>query len=197
MDFFKSKKLIFIVFLLILTPLIASLIITNFDKLLKNFQPPQPQGEVKIELPKVEAKSAELQKGPYTCPSVTDFCTKSQDIFKVDKYIGFGSKIATNSALVASFDGTISAVSSTLGEEFNSETIITLYLDDKNRGLRAVYYYNGDVAPESKEVKAGDEIATTGDIMKYYNTSLVFALIKNDFISGTPEKLTSKDFVVP
>ncbi len=72
--------------------------------------------------------------------------------------------------------------------------MVVLYIDNKDRGLRASYFFQGDKAPQPKTVKAGDKIATVGSILSLYNSSLVFSITKNDPINGDKIKLTTGDF---
>lgn len=196
MPFFEDKrKLAIFAIIAIAIPILLSLIISKFGLFgLKKLPIPFSSHQASIQLPKVETKSADGQQGPFNCPSQESFCQNGKDVLRGGKYIGLGGQIATGSAIIASFDGDLSVVTNTLSEEFHKEQFLTVYLDDKDRGLRGIYYYKGQ-APKLGRIKAGDMIATVqGPIYFYDNNSLIFALVKNDFISNKPSPVTSKDF---
>lgn len=196
MAIFENKlKLALIAALVIATPLILSLIISRFGLFgLKRPLPPPPSGQANIPLPRADVKSLAGQQGPFNCPSIISFCQNGKDILRGGKYVGFGGQIATGSAIIASFDGDLSVVTNTLSEEFHKEQFLTVYLDDKDRGLRGIYYYKGQ-APSLDSVKAGQQIGIVqGPIYFYDNNSLIFALVKNDFVANKPSPLTTKDF---
>lgn len=202
MDFIqKNKKILALVVAIAVIPIIASLLISRLPLLKQALRPPTTPPPspppVQIQPPQSTPKDASLQKGPFTCPSKAEFCQKGGEILRNGQYVGFGTTISPNSPIIAAFDGQIDAVFSTLPAEYNNETIITLYLDNKERGLRAVYYYQGTKAPTAATVEAGEVIDTVGKVMSFYNASLVFTLIKNDPVNGQAEKLTAKDFVIP
>lgn len=198
MPFYKNK------FILLLSAaaviIIISLLLSKYGFKKNIFKQPVHVStkQTKIELPRVNPKPASLQKGPYACPtSRVSFCKEGKDIYKDNKYIGFGAKLATNSAILAAFNGDITIISATLPKEFNEEKYTIIYLDNKDKLLRGIYYFKG-TAEAVKSVAEGDAIATSvGQIAYYDNNSLVFALVKNDFIKDERVKLTTKDFVIP
>jgi len=180
----KNKKLI-ILFLLIV---LAAFLYFRFGNLIKK---PLTSGKpVQIETPKLSPKAASLQQGPFKCPSSADFCATGSDINQ-GKYIGFGAKIASGSAIFASIDGDLTNLTSTLT---NGEKMTVLYIDNKDRGLRASYFFQGNLSLDPKKVKSGDQIATVGGVLNSYNASLVFSITKNDPINGDKIKLTTRDF---
>ncbi len=166
-------------------------LLTMFGSKTSKTTPTNSQKPIQIQAPKVSPKPVSLQQGPFTCPSTPDFCKSGADINQNGKYIGFGAKIATGSAIYASFDGDLTGLSSTLP---NKEKMIVLYIDNKDRGLRASYFFQGDKTPEPKVVKAGNQIGTTGSVSSLYNASLVFSITKNDPVNGDKIKLKLTDF---
>lgn len=183
--FLKDKKIIVITLFLIL-PIILSLLLSKYS------QKSQVQTNQKI-----ATGSAQLQIGPFICPSVGDFCTKGQDVIKDGADSGFGAVLPKGSLIKAAFGGTATVVPLTLPEKFNSEKFNVVYLDNQTKDLRAVYYFKGEVnkAIEKVPVRAGDQIGKTGEPIAFYNNlSLVFQIIKGDPIKGERVKLTSKDF---
>jgi len=190
----KNKKLLLLIAALAIIPVLAAILIGRVPQFQRSQKVGSPSAQIQIQQPKVESKHQSLQQGPFKCPATSSFCQTGKEILKDGKYVGFGAKIATGSAVIAAFDGQISSISSTL-PQLNNEKIITVYLDNNERGLRAVYYYQGIQPPEAKSVKAGEVIDNMGDIMELYNASLVFTLFKNDFYAEEGEKLSSADFV--
>ena len=120
-----------------------------------------------------------------SCPSIKEFCENGKSVMKDGKYIGFGDKLSSGSAIFAAFDGDISASSKTVPAVVNGKTeqysLKTIYLDNKNLGLRAIYYFRGPWASitKSKAVGRGKQIARVGEktMSDYNNNSLVFSLI--------------------
>ncbi|QQG43059.1 MAG: hypothetical protein HYW45_02500 [Candidatus Daviesbacteria bacterium] len=146
-----------------------------------NLFPPLPQREVVITPPPTEPKPIVLQQGPFKCPSTESFCQK-------------GAAVKKGDPLYAVFDGQMSTVTSTLPAEYNNEKITTIYLDNEERGLRAVYYVQGEIADTNpKAVEEGEKIGSAGEKMTYYQASLVFSIIKN-YPEGEKLALTQKDF---
>lgn len=177
--------------------LVGALLLTRWQggKLVSQKLPPPPAPKkTVIALPKSSTPSSAIKVNKISCPAIATFCLKGQDIAKGETYMGFGSKIATNSAILATFDGEITTISLTLPPQFQNEKIETIYLDNKQLGLRAIYQFKGQSSSLQK-VKKGQKIAAVGEPISYYdNVSLVFALVKGDFISGEKVKLTVQDF---
>lgn len=190
----KDRKKLTVLILFIFLPVVLSLILTNFD-VAKNLFPKSlaPQKEVKIEYTPQPAVESNLQVGPYRCPSVPNFCTNSQEIIKNDKYEGVGADLPPGSPIYAAFDGELTALLGKVPTENGEEEIAIIYLDNKKRGLRAVYILK-DKVPEPKTVKEGDTIARVGDKINLYGVSLVFKLIKGDPLLGEVVKLKAEDF---
>lgn len=183
----KNKLFIIIPAILIL---VLALVFVKFGNFFtkKTSAPPKP---IQIEIPKVSPKPESLQKGQFSCPSTPDFCKTGADISQNNKYIGFGAKIAQGSLIFASIDGQLTGISATLT---NGEKMVVLYIDNKDKGFRASYFFQGDKTPEPKQVKEGDQIGTVGSFLSFYNASLVFSITKNDPVTGDKIKLSSKDF---
>lgn len=187
------QKLIILIVIILLLPIALSLAAARFD-ISKTFPTPKPvQKKVKIEYTPQPAVEPNLQEGPYSCPSVTNFCTNGIEVVRDNKYEGIGANIPAESPIYAAFSGTVSSISGTLSAELGGENITTIYLDNRERGLRAVYTYRGE-APQPQDVKEGDTIARMGDKVNLYGVPLVFKLIKGDPLLGEVVKLTSEDF---
>lgn len=194
----KDRKILLIIILILTT--IAALIFNVWQRSTK-FKPQTSFPSAKkaiIELPKSSVNPSSVKIDKLPCPTVPTFCSKGGGIIKDNKYIGFGAKVATNSAIFAAFDGEITTLSITLSQFQNEknevETIETIYLDNPDKTIRAIYQYKGQPSG-LKTVKKGQKIASVGDSIAYYdNISLLFALIKGDFIRGERVKLTSQDF---
>lgn len=190
MDFLKSKTFLIVgIGLVILAPIFVSLIVTKIP-----FQFPfnQPK-EVRLPLPTSAPVSPQVQKGPYLCPSVVNFCKNGQDIEQNGSYLGFGASLEKSLPVFASFDGNTIITTNTLGEQFKNEEIVSINLVNIERGLEAVYFFNGQAQPAGV-VKKGDQIGTISDKMNFYKASLVFQLFKGNSITGEKVKLTSGDF---
>lgn len=194
----NRKNLLILVFIILIIGVpIAALKYTDLVRLWNKAFPQGPgSGTVRLEVPPIASKSASLQTGPFTCPSTSQFCKTGKDVTQNNQYVGFGKNLPPANPILAAFDGQISSITSTLPSQYNDEKITTVYLDNTERGLRAVYYFKGQ-PPASGFVKAGDKISTTGSSMAYYgNNSLVFAIIKNDFVNGAKIHLSSGDFSI-
>ena len=188
----KDRKKITIVIIIIILPVILSLILTQ-PNLSQIFTRPQPQKEVKIEYTPQPAVEPSLQKGPYKCPSEPTFCNKNNEITRGGKYEGIGGDLPEAAPVYAAFDGEMTALPVTLPPEQGSEKYIIIYLDNRERGLRAVYTLQAK-APEPKTVKEGDIIARIGTKVSIYDSPLVFKLIKGDPLLGEAVKLKAEDF---
>lgn len=116
---------------------------------------------------------------------------------KDGKYIGFGGKLASASAIFAAFDGVLSSTTSSFPKEKDGKivqrTFIIAYLDNPELNLRAEYYFRGSLDKNGK-VKKGEQIATSNGnkITIYDNSSLIFSLIYP--AGNTPVILNKEDF---
>lgn len=191
MDFIKNKKFLFLgLGLVILSPILISLFIT---KILPGLKSALPQKEVKIIPPTPPAVSEEVQKGPYNCPSIEDFCKNGKDLEQNGAYVGFSGSLLKLSPVIAVFDGTIITTTSTLSDDFKNEKIVTVNLVNKERGLEAVYYFVGQVQ-SGDTVTQGQKIGSISEDMNYYQTSLLLQLYKGNSVTGEKVKLISSDF---
>lgn len=141
-------------------------------------------------------KSADIGLEAITplCPTTDSFCSQSTPVANAEFNIqGIGQTLPAGSPILAAFDGDILAVYSVLPEQYKNDRIATIYLDNKEKQLRAVYYYKGDL-PTIKKAKAGDTIAKTGTTMQLFNTSLIFELIQGDPLTGSPVVITQETF---
>lgn len=139
-------------------------------------------------------RSLSFSNQAFRCPSIQEFCDKSSSVMRGSTYVGFGGNIAGGSPIYASFDGTMTAVETTFPPEFGSEKIVAVYLDNKERKIRGVYYFKGHV-PSLTKVKAGETIGQVGEPIAFYSdASLVFRLIEGDPVKGTPVNLTPQNF---
>lgn len=133
-----------------------------------------------------------LQTGPFRCPSQQDFCLIGKDVIKEGVYVGWGAAVPINYPVIAAFDGDVSSAVVTLP---NKEEFTTLYLDNKERQLRATYYFKGE-PPENERVSEGKYLGSVGEPIAFYdNMSLIFSLTKGDFVRGERVKLTLNDFM--
>lgn len=134
-----------------------------------------------------------------SCPSVKEFCEKGQGIVKDGKYIGFGYKLASGSAIFATFDGNLTATFSAYPIEVNGKTTLekfkTLYLDSPDLNLRGVYYFRGQLTKTGPVIK-GEQIAISNGkpIKAYDNNSFIFSLIPGYPAANTPAILNKEDF---
>ena len=134
-----------------------------------------------------------------SCPSLKEFCQKGKSIIKDGKYIGFGGKLASASAIFAAFDGILSSTTSTFPKEKNNQTtqkkFITAYLDNAELGLRGIYYFRGSI-PKSGNVIKGEQVAITNGktISIYDNNSLIFSVIADYPATNNPAILNKENF---
>lgn len=115
-----------------------------------------------------------LQDGPFTCPVDKSYC-QAKDNFR-DSALKITLRQTTS--LVAAFDGEIEVFSKkakTHGSPPYKQAILT----NKDRGLKAYYYFNGE-ASVSGQIKEGARIgrATVRGLTDYNNYSFVFELMK-------------------
>ena len=194
MEHFKSKKIVILILAGAVAPIVLSLLITKFGPIWQKLKPSNGPQEVKIVLPKGDSKSASLQNGPFKCPSTADFCQKGQDFFQNGTYIGWAGRIPKGSPITASFDGKLSSTATTLPPEFNNEEITIVYLDNTDRGLRAIYYFKGK-PPKQKEIKEGEDIGGIDEPMAFYDGySLIYSIIKDYPQNREKATLGPKDF---
>lgn len=131
------------------------------------------------------------------CPSLKEFCQKGEGVMKDGKYIGFGGKLASASAIFAAFDGVLSSTTNSFPKEKDGKivqrTFIIAYLDNPDLNLRAEYYFRGSL-DKNGTVKKGEQIATSNGnkITIYDNSSLIFSLIYP--AGNTPVILNKEDF---
>lgn len=139
------------------------------------------------------AKPVAVVSTKMACPSSPIFCAKGVNVFFDNKYYGFGGTLTPGDPVYAAFDGNVTTVNTIMPPALDSEKLNTIYLDNKEKGVRAVYYFKGQtfVAPK---VKKGDLMGTTQEKMNSFNTWLVFQVINGDPITGSKPILTSKDF---
>ncbi len=129
----------------------------------------------------------------YQCPADKSFCEKGKDLIKDGTYLGLSGDLASKSAIIATFDGTITSSTTILPDNLKSEKLNTIYLDNTDKNLRAIYYFKGD-SSASKIVRKGDQIGTVLNKIEAFNTSLIFQIIKGDPFKGEKLHLSSSDF---
>lgn len=127
----------------------------------------------------------------FSCPSVKEFCERGSDVIIDGKYLGWGDKLSTGSAIFAAFDGEVSSSISTV----SATTFRTAYLDNKGLGLRATYFLKGRII-KTGAVKKAEQIATASGrtISIYDDKSLIFSVIKGFPATNSPSFLTKEDF---
>ena len=134
-----------------------------------------------------------------SCPSLKEFCQKGEGVIKDGKYIGFGGKLASGSAIFAAFDGALSSTTNTFQKEENGQTVekrfVTAYLDNSELGLRGIYYFRGSI-PKSGKVAKGEQIGiSNGKVITIYdNKSLIFSLIAGYPKTNNPIILNKENF---
>lgn len=200
-----KSKYIFILLSLVFALTAAFLLYRQFPNLGKKTVQPVNQSKNVIVLKEgVLSAPNDKQKGPFTCPSTSPFCKSGQDVSIGSSYIGMGSKLANASPVYAAFDGYFEATNAAIANptpKAKAQNIIIGILTDKTNLLRAHYYFIGPL-PKNKNVnvKAGDIIAYSGQVMPLYqNNTLVFVLTRNDKVmeqrlGGERVKLSSQDF---
>lgn len=175
---FANKRLLIALFvvLIILIPFLAF----NYNNIQKLFtkNKPAPLTDKSIK---------------YQCPSVKAFCEKGKDLIKNGAYLGFAGDLASKSAILATFDGKITSSITILPDNLKKEKLITIYLDNIEKNLRAIYYFKGD-GTGLKTVKKGDQIGRSLYKINAYETYLIFQIIKGDPVKGEKIKLSAKDF---
>lgn len=143
-----------------------------------------------------EKISSDLQKGIYKCPVSRQFCNSGKDILRDKTYAGFGIDLATGSAVLASFDGSITGLTITLPPQFKSEKLNIIYLDNKENNIRATYYFKGEPLNYNQlPVKEGAILGKIEAKMQYFNTFLLFSITKGEIEKGEKIKLTTDNFI--
>ncbi len=131
---------------------------------------------------------ANLQKGPFICPSLPDFCQKGE--YRESSVSG---QLAKGTPIFAAFDGTLEQ----LPAFKNVPNMTILTLTDNQKGLQATYYIRGKVQFKERDVKAAEEITTASGlpIPEFNNKSFVFMLYKiSNGVSWQPAKVTPETF---
>lgn len=183
MPFFQNRRRIIIalVVIVIVLPILLAIFLTKMKY-------PTQTTPTKL--------SSDLKKGIYKCPSVKEFCLEGRDIIKDKTYVGFGGNLATGSAILASFDGKVTGLTITLPPQFNSEKLNVIYLDNTENNIRATYYFKGQpINFNGVETKEGATLGIIEDRMQYYDTALLFTIIKGDPQKDEKTRLTAKDFI--
>lgn len=155
----------------------------------------QPQGQKGLQSQKIKVVDPKLQAGPYKCPSISEFCQLGKQINKDGLIVGFGATIASGSPVLATFDGHVQSLETTLPKSLGGEKLTVVYLDNAQKYLRTIYYFKGTASKNNVNVKEGEEIGKTGEDMNYYDgITLMIQIIKNDPQTGEKLKLTTQDF---
>ena len=197
MPFFQNRRnIIIIICLLILLPVLVSLLILKYEQFQKKHlqqittSSPAP---VKIAIPSTPPSKVDLKKDLLSCPSIPDFCANAKDVNQHDTYLGIGTNLAKGSPVYAAFDGELSSLSGKIASGSAQETITIIYLDNKDKGIRAVYTLKGQT-PQPKTVKEGDTISKVGDKINLFGSSLLFKLIKGNPLNGEVIRLSVDNF---
>lgn len=183
MPFFQNRRrlIIALVVIVVILPILLAILLTKGNR---------PTSKTPAKL------SSDLKKGIYKCPSVKEFCLEGRDIIKDKTYAGFGENLATGSAILASFDGKVTGLTITLPPQFQSEKLNVIYLDNTENNIRATYYFKG--APinfNEVDTKEGATLGIIEDKMQYYDTFLLFTIIRGDPQKDERIRLTAKDFI--
>lgn len=150
-------------------------------------------GWIGFSLPYQNASSpspVQIQQTKMTCP-VNGFCDQLKEIIQDGASLGYGSdKIASEAAILASFDGTLT--SGKMITASKEEFIVLSILSPKEQ-KQAFYWFKGTHVDQG-EVKKGEIIGTiSGEPIKsVQNQKLVFSMI--DSSSGQMVKLSPADF---
>lgn len=183
MDYIKKyKKILIVILLVFIIPIILAYYSGNLKNLFTKGGKTEPKSppSSKIEL--------------YQCPSAKDFCQNGKDIEKDGRYLGFGADLKTPTDIFASLNGTLTSFTTILPTKLNKEKLNTVYIDNPEKNIRAIYYFIGESSKSGTQVKAGDKIGTIKGKISAYNVSLLFQIIKGDLTKGQLSKLTSTDF---
>lgn len=125
------------------------------------------------------------------CPSTPQFCNSGQAIFdETNNYLGFGGNLEKDSPVLASIDGKVTSFDSLV----DGETINTIYIDNAEKNLRAVYMFKGQTFV-GEEVKAGDLMGKTEIPLTKFKTGLLFLLVQGDPVTGDKPVLNHTNFI--
>lgn len=130
----------------------------------------------------------------YQCPSEKKSCQEGKDITKDNLYVGFGLNLKPQKDILASMDGLMSVSKTILPKEQGSEELLTIYIDDEQNKLRAIYFYKGN-ASGPRQVFKGELIGKSLEKISAYDTSLIFQIISGDPLKGQQIKITPADFM--
>lgn len=141
--------------------------------------------------PALEGEEANTDsKTRFTCPTRPNLCKNAQ-IYKKNE---IQTKVASGSALIASFDGELEILESSSQVGQDTKKFSTLILKDSKEGLLAYYNFNGAVSAKPGLVKEGAVLANSNNqlLPKYDNASFVFRMVRlgkkgNDLIDIKPE----------
>lgn len=181
----QIKNVLLALLILILIVDVISYIKPN---LLTNlFNKPVKVAETDIKLP-----DPSLQKGPFTCPTVSSVC---QDPKNFNDVI-LSAKVSSGSAIFAAFDGKIEVQPSIYRiSDKETESFQVVTLTNEERGLQAIYTFKANNIT-IKEIKEGQQITILNkNTLKFYNNnSFVFELLKLGKQGFIPVTLSSADF---
>jgi len=139
-------------------------------------------------------ESTEDQEKPslqLSCPSSPQFCNSGQAIFdESNKYLGFGGNLEKDSPILASIDGKVTSFDSLIGDE----TINTIYIDNAEKQIRAVYMFKGQTFV-GEEVKVGDLMGKTESPLTKFKTGLLFLIVQGDEVTGEKPVLNHSNFI--
>lgn len=185
MPFFQNRRNLAVAVIIVITlPFILGFLISKYGLLIK-----QQTAPTTPPLP-------DLTKGIYKCPATKQFCEEGKDIIKDKTYAGFGGEVATGSAVLAAFDGIATGLTITLPPQFKSEKLNVIYLDNGENNIRATYYFKGQpINFNEVETKEGATLGIIEDRMQYYDTALLFTIIKGDPQKDEKIRLNPKDFI--
>lgn len=181
MDFYLNhQKLLLIILAIILAPLVVVFILTGTNLIPTSKKPPQ-----KLQV-----------KGTFICPALKQFCQLGQTITGDEgQYLGFGAIIPAQSQIKAVFDGKVTKFTTFLPKSPTApkEDVQTIYLDNAQENLRAIYFFKGKLLSGDNISKA-QAIGISEDKINRFNTSLLFQIIKGDPAKNQPLILKSADF---
>lgn len=196
MSFFQNKRnLIIIAVLFFILPIIFSLLVSKYDQFEKGRSSRKTSSSlpVNIALPSYPPAQVDLTKDLLTCPTVKNFCQNSQEVRQNNVYQGIGDNIAKGTPIYAAFDGDLTYLSGKIATASASENILIMYVDNKAKGLRAVYTLKGQ-AVDPRKVREGEPIAIVGDKINLFGVSFIFKLVTGNPINGESVKLSPANF---
>ena len=189
---FPKRALVMIIFIVIIFVVLLG-ILNSF-----NILPAYKLFPNQIQAPSTQ-QNTNVSSQKISCPSIPEFCQSGNGIIKDEKYLGWGSVLASESAIIAAFDGILSSIESTFPKEKDNQTtqkkFITAYLDNSELGLRGTYYFRGSMTKSGK-VSKGEQIGVSnGKVISIYdNKALVFSLISGYPKANTPAILNKDSF---